>query len=141
VTNVQYLHLSYFAALAGGLSVATLILAILAGPNREATTAPLLLPFGRFLRRLLPSWLLLAVALGFISVTYFDCSHETYDQIVADRGHLIDKSQEQTVSMSVALAIAVTCYAVALALFSWAGVVTHRAKSRARSGQEDHSDD
>ena len=141
MTNVQYLHLSYFAAVAGGLAVAALILAILAGPNREATTGPVLLPFGRFLRRILPSWLLLAVILGFISVTYFDCNHETYDQIVADRGHLIDTSQEQTVSMSVALAVAVTCYAVALVLFSWAGVVTHRAKSHARSGQESRSSD
>lgn len=116
--------------------MAALILVILAGPNREATTGALLLPFGRFLRRILPSWLLLAVILGFISVTYFDCNHETYDQIVADRGHLIDKSQEQTVSMSVALAVAVTCYAVALVLFSWAGVVTRRPKSHVRSDQQ-----
>ena len=134
MTNEQYLHLSYFAAAAGGLTLVALILVILGGPNREATTGQAWSAFGKFLRRALPSWLLLAVILGFISVTYFDCNLETYDRIVADRDHLIDKSQEQTVAMSVALAAALCCYAVTLMLFMWAGVAARRPKSPKRPG-------
>jgi hypothetical protein len=124
VTNELYLYVSYFAAGAGGVGLAALTAIMLAGPNRRATGWAALPQLGKFLRRALPSWLILAVLLGFISVTYFDCSHNTYAEIAADRGHLVDKTQEQVHRMVLLLAVALLSYSCVLALFLIAGART-----------------
>ena len=81
-------------------------------------------------RRAFPTWLVLAVLLGFMSVSYFDCTHGDYAEIVADRPHLIRKSQEQASSMLNYLAIAVTAYGFVLILFLWARAKPMRTAAR-----------
>ncbi len=120
MTNEQYLYISYFAAAAGGVVLAILTAIILARPNRQATEGQILPKLGKFLRRVFPSWLILTVLLGFISVSYIDCAHENYAKVVADRDHLVDKTQEQVFLMSICLAVALMAYALVLMLFLWA---------------------
>jgi len=120
VTNEQFLYLSYFASAAAGVGLAVISALILARPHRLATAGTVLKKLGGILRRALPSWLILAVLLGFISVSYLDCSHHNYAEIVADRPHLIDKTQEHLSRMSLYLAVALTAYGFVLALFLWA---------------------
>jgi len=123
VTNEQYLHVSYFAAAVGGVALATLTAAMLAHPHRQATQGQLLPKLGRFLRRAFSPWLILTVLLGFMSVSYMEC--RTYDQVVADRSYLVDKTQQQIHRMALSLAIALMAYAAVLLLFLWA-----RARAR-----------
>lgn len=130
MTNEQYLHVSYFAAAVGGVALAALTAMILARPHRHATKGQTLPQLGKLLRRAFPSWLVLTVLLGFMSVTYFDCSHNSYAEIVADRAHLVDKSQEQVFLMSMCLAIALITYAVVLVLFLWARARAQRLKTK-----------
>lgn len=120
MTNEQYLYVSYFAVAAAGISLAVLTAVILARPNRQATENHIFPQLGRFLRRAFPSWLMLMVLLGFISVSYIDCEHTNYSQVVADRGHLVSRTQNQLSQMSIYLSIALMSYAVVLILFLWA---------------------
>jgi hypothetical protein len=128
VTNEQYLFVSYFGAAAAGilLAVATATLA-LGRSHREATGGPAPGGLGRILRRVFPTWLILAVLLGFLSVTYFDCGHGTYKSIVEDRPHLYHKTQEQVAGMARYLAAALTAYGFVMAAFLI-------ARAKARSG-------
>lgn len=86
-----------------------------------------------YLRRVFPSWLVLAVLLAFMTVSYMEC--RTYEQVVADRDYLIDKTQEQLYRMSVWLAVALTIYAVVLMLFLWARAIVHRHYNRLQNQQ------
>jgi len=133
MTNEQYLYVSYFAAAVGGAGLAALTAMILAGPLRKATKAEILPYLGKLLRRAFPSWLILTALLGFISVTYFDCAHHTYAEIVADRAHLIDKTQEQVFQMTIFLAVALITYAVVLIAFLWARAQRLRARIENRA--------
>lgn len=120
MTNEQYLYVSYFAAVAvgGGLTVATA--AILAGPNRRATAGAAARRLGAILRRVFPAWLILAVLLGFMSVSYLDCTHTDYANVVADRAHLVSSTQEHLSRMAMYLAVALVVYGFVLMLFLWA---------------------
>lgn len=120
MTNEQLLHISYFASAAVGVGLAVITALILARPHRLATAGTVLRKLGSILRRVLPSWLVLAALLGFMSVSYFDCGHSDYAAIVADRPHLIDKTQEHLSRMSLYLAVALTAYGFVLVLFLWA---------------------
>jgi hypothetical protein len=128
--------MSYFAAAGIGvlLAIATATL-WLRRSHRQATARPNGLAgatgLGRVLRRVFPVWLILAVLLGFASVTYFDCQHKDYASIVGDRQHLVRKTHEQAAAMSRALAIALTAYGFVLMLYLWSHA---RSTSRPKSG-------
>jgi mannose/fructose/N-acetylgalactosamine-specific phosphotransferase system component IIC len=133
VTNEEYLYVSYFVAAGIGvlLAIATATL-WLRRSHRQATGG--VVPatgLGRLLRRVFPTWLILAVLLGFASVTYFDCQHKDYASIVGDRQHLVLKTHEQAAAMSRALAIALTAYGFVLMLYLWSHA---RSASRPKSG-------
>lgn len=132
MTNEMYLYVSYFAAIMLGLVLATVTWGILHGPHRETTTAAKVRKLGSLMRRIFPSWLILAVLLAFISVSYIDCDHTNYAQVVADRGHLVGKTQEQVYTMLAWLAIALFIYCSVLVLFLWA-----RAKTTTGGTMED----
>ena len=100
------------------LAVVTVL--ILAGANRLATAGPVAKKLGTILRRVFPTWLILAVLLGFMSVSYFDCGHNSYAGIVADRPHLVSRTHEQASAMLLYLAIALVVYGFILMLFLWA---------------------
>ena len=132
MTNEQYLHVSYFSAAAAGLALAVITAAVLAGPHRQATAGAAIRKLGAILRRALPTWLVLAVLLGFASVSYIDCSHENYAKVVADREHLIRKTQEQASSMMLYLAVTIGAYGFVLVPLLWARM--RRARGESRSG-------
>jgi hypothetical protein len=112
--NERYLVVSYFAAAGIGVAAAVATALVLGGPIRRALAAAA--PLGRLLRRALPAWLVLAVLLGFLSVTYFDCHYKTYQDIVASRYHLVEKTFEQGSQMAVYLASALVAYGLALGI-------------------------
>jgi len=51
------------------------------------------------LKRLFPCGLVLPALLGFVSVSYRSCDRSTYAEIVASRGYLVAKNQEQIASI------------------------------------------
>ncbi len=69
------------------------------------------------MRRIFPSWLILTVLLAFISVSYFDCSHKTYQEIVNDHAHLVNTTRQQVSAMLNWLAIALYFYGLLLIFF------------------------
>ncbi len=78
--------------------------------------------------RIFPSWLILTVLLAFISVSYFDCSHTTYQDVIKDRTHLVNITREQIHTMLVWLAIAMFIYCLLLVLYLLAAVRNLRQK-------------
>ena len=97
--------------------------------HREATAGAAAKGLGMVLRQAFPAWFILAVLLGFMSVTYFDCSHGSYATIVADRGHLIHKTHEQVTAMCRYLAVALFAYGFVMMLFLWARARSDRKNS------------
>ena len=115
MTNEQYLVVSYFAAAGVGVLLAVLTALFLSAPLSKAL-GQVARPLAAVFRRFLPSWLILAVLLGFLSVTYYDCDHGTYQKIVADRHHLVQKNFEQGSAMTEYLAVGLSAYGLVLGL-------------------------
>ena len=115
--NEKYLYISYFASVILGLVLTTVTLVILRRPHQEATIGAKVRKLGSLMKRILPAWLVLTELLAFISVSYIDCDHTNYEQVVADRDHLISKTQEQVSNMSLWLAIALFTYCFVFVLF------------------------
>ena len=115
MTNERYLVVSYFATAGAGILLALLTALFLSGPLTRALQQ-VARPLASVFRRFLPSWLILAVLLGFLSVTYYDCSHGTYQKIVADRHHLVQKNFEQGSAMTEYLAVGLSAYGLVLGL-------------------------
>jgi hypothetical protein len=115
VTNEQYLIVSYFAVAGGGVALAILTALVLVGPLGRALQDAVA-PLAQILRRALPAWLILAAILGFLSVSYFDCAHKTYEDIVKDKSYLVGKNFEQGAQVCRYAAVALAAYAVALGL-------------------------
>jgi len=115
VTNEQYLIVSYFSAAGGGMLAAAITALILRSPVKKAV-GKLLKGAGRIFRRVLPIWLILLVLFGFMTVSYFDCAHETYDEIVNDRQHLEQVTRIQASRMCLFLGISLLAYAFAMVI-------------------------
>jgi len=128
MSNEHYLLVSYVAAAGLGLAAAVGTALILAGPHREVTGGP---PrrLGRLFRRLFPPWLVLAVAFGFVSVSYIDCEHGNYEAVVGDRDHLYEKSREHVRWMAGSLAASLFMYGFALVPLLWARTRRKRGAS------------
>ena len=129
VTNEQYLYVSYFVSAGAGITAAAVMILWLGRTHREAIGGAAAKRLGMVLRRAFPAWLILAVLLGFMSVTYFDCSHGSYATIVEDRQHLIHKTQEQVGAMCWYLAVALVAYGFVMMLFLWARARSVRKNS------------
>lgn len=115
MTNEQYLIVSYFVV-AGGSVVAGAVTALaLRGPLRKAV-AWIAAPVGRFLGRGFVAWTLLAAMLAFLSVSYFDCGHSTYQSIVQDRGHMVKVTHHQVETILQWLLVALMAYSLGLAV-------------------------
>jgi hypothetical protein len=115
MTNEHYLVVSYFAAAGAGVVAAVAVALVLRTPLREALAvcATSLAPV---VRRSLPAWLVLAVLLGFLSVTYFDCGHHSYEEIVADRQHLVSKTCEHGSAMALYVAGGLVVFSLVVGL-------------------------
>ena len=131
MTNPTYLWVSYFGAALAGVALALLTAAGLSSPLGKAL-AGLAGPLAALLRRALPAWLVLAVLLGFLSVSYFDCQHTSYRQVVADRQHLAATTRQHGGQMVWYLAAGLTAYALALVP---ALAVKSRRKARDAAGR------
>jgi hypothetical protein len=115
MTNEQYLIVSYFLV-AGGSVVAGAVTALfLRGPLRKAV-AWIATPVGRFLGRSFVAWTLLAAMLGFLSISYFDCNHGTYQSIVQDPRHMVKVTHSQIQAVFQWLLIALMAYSLGLAV-------------------------
>ena len=80
-------------------------------------------PLGRFLRRLLPPWLILAVLFAFMATSYMDCSHHSYEDVVNDRLHMEDVTRSQATGMLAFLSVSLLAYGLVLTV---ALAVSHR---------------
>ena len=87
MSNEQYLIASYFAVAAGALASGVLTAVVMRGPLVKAVRC-VARPFSKLLGRGLVVWCILAAMLGFLSVSYMDCNHDSYDSVVADRPHI-----------------------------------------------------
>jgi hypothetical protein len=116
MTNERYLIVSYFvcATLAIALGV-VVYLALRRSFAGVADAAP-----GKglpsMLKRLLPCGLVLPALFGFVSVSYQSCDRTTYTEIVASRGYLVAKNQEQIASILLYILAAVVFWNLAALL-------------------------
>ena len=115
MTNENYLIVSYFCAAGGGVVGAVLTALVLRGSLRRAV-AGVLGPVGRVFRRMLPAWLVLMVLFAFTSVSYLDCHHKTYHNVVKDRAHMEQVTRTQASQMLNYLAVGLLAYSAALAI-------------------------
>ena len=94
---------------------AVLTALVLRGSLRRAV-AGVLGPVGRVFRRMLPAWLVLMVLFAFTSVSYMDCDHDSYQDVVTDRGHMEQVTRTQASEMLNYLAVGLLAYTAALAI-------------------------
>jgi tellurite resistance protein TehA-like permease len=65
---------------------------------------------------MLPAWLVLLVLFAFTSVSYLDCHHDSYQDVVKDRGHMEHVTRTQASEMLNYLAVGLLTYTAALAI-------------------------
>lgn len=115
MTNEKYLVVSYFVAFDAGLVAAIIVALLMRRPLRQAV-AGLAGRIGHVARRIFPIWLVLLVLFAFMSVSYMDCSHHSYEDVVADRDHLVERTYMQTERMMIWLAVGLLGFSLALAV-------------------------
>jgi hypothetical protein len=114
MSNEQYLIVSYF--IVGGLAIviAIAVCAYLRRPLEGLASAFPNRDLASVLKRLFPAALVLPALVGFLSVSYRSCQHESYQAIIADRSYLVAKNQEQ---------LSAICFFLMLAVLAWGIVV------------------
>ena len=115
MTNEQYLVVSYFCAAAGGVIMAVILIAFLRKDLRRAVGS-VVSPLGRLLGRVFPAWLVLTVLFAFMLVSYFDCSHHTYQEVVKDYPHMASVTRSQVQHMLIFTSIALFAFVLFLAV-------------------------
>ena len=116
MTNEQFLYVSYFSAAGAGIFLAIVTAVLLRNAICRALAGAAVKGLVQLVGRVLPAWLVLTVLLGFISVSYMDCSHQSYQSVVADREHMeaVSRSHAQTILFS--LTITLTAFVVMLTI-------------------------
>jgi len=114
MSNEQYLIASYFASAAVSVALGTLVYFYLRRSFGEiAETAPGE-KFPAILKRLFPFGLVFPALMGFISVSYSSCNHETYEKTVQDRTYLVERNQAQLSATLLSLLIAILVWNLVL---------------------------
>lgn len=116
MTNEQYLIASYFASAAVSITLGTLLYFYLRRSFGEIAKTASGRGFPAILKKLFPYGLVFPALMGFISVTYSSCNHETHEKIVLNREYLVEKNQEQLSSTLLSLVIAILAWNVVLVL-------------------------
>ena len=88
---------------------------LLRGPLRRAA-ASVSAGVGRVFRRALPAWLVLLVLFAFTSISYLDCQHSSYQEVIKDRQHLEEVTRSQASEVLKYICIGMLSYALALAV-------------------------
>ena len=124
MSNEEYLIVSYFTAGVAVLILATATYGWLRPSLEQLADRIIPGPLASMLKRLFYLGMLLPALTGFLSVSFKDCSTDTYQEVVEHRSYLVLKNQEQ---LSAALAY------IAWALLIWgllvfAGLVATRMR-------------
>jgi len=131
MTNDRYLIVSYFVCAALSIALGVLVYLYLRRPFAGVANAAPSRNFPSMLKRLLPCGFVLPALLGFVSVSYRSCDHSEYAEIIANRGYLVAKNQEQISSILFYIAVAVVFWnLVALLLLRVGKGGGDRTKSR-----------
>lgn len=114
MTNEQYLLVSYFdiGFLSLGLGLATYLWLRLSFTGVTRDVPGRRLP--QILRKLFSIGIVLPALAGFFSISFRSCTHETYDQIIADRAYLVAKNRMQ---------VSTSLFHIVLALLAWGFIV------------------
>ena len=94
MTNEHYLIVSYFVCALFSLAAGMLVYLYLRRPFAAVAESAPGKHLPAILKRLFPCGLLFPALLGFLSVSYQGCG-KSYADIVASRGYLLLKNQEQ----------------------------------------------
>ncbi|MGB8494903.1 MAG: hypothetical protein WCE53_10930 [Candidatus Acidiferrum sp.] len=116
MTNEQYLIASYFACAAISVALGTLVYFYLRRSFGELAETASERRFPAILKKLFPFGLVFPALMGFISVSYSSCNHDTYEKIVQNREYLVEKNQEQLSSILFSLLIAILVWNLVLVL-------------------------
>ena len=116
MTNEQYLIASYFASAAISAALGTLVYFYLRRSFGEIAETASGKKFPAILKKLFPFGLVFPALMGFISVSYSSCNHETYEKILQDRKYLVERNQEQLSSTLFSLLIAILVWNLVLVL-------------------------
>jgi hypothetical protein len=116
MTNEQHLIASYFVSAAFSIALGTLVYFYLRRSFGELAETASRRGFPAILKKLFPYGLVFPALMGFISVSYSSCDHETYEKIVQNREYLVEKNQEQLSSTLLSLVIAILVWNLILVL-------------------------
>lgn len=89
-------------------------------------------PLGMVLRKAIPATLILFALAAFLSVSYRGCDERPYDRIVADRGFMISKNQEQ-VSAALSWVVAGVVAWGVIMVFGLLAIRRERTQTKSRS--------
>ncbi len=121
MTNEHYLIVSYFVGAAISVVLGTLVYLYLRRSFGEFVETASGRHFPSILKKLFPCGLIFPAFLGFISVSYSSCNHDTYEKIVRDRQYLVEKNHEQLSSILLSLVIAILAWDLVLVFIrKWA---------------------
>jgi hypothetical protein len=130
MTNEHYLIVSYFVSAGVSLVLGTLVYFFLRRSFGEVASTVSGKNFPTILKRLFPVGLVFPALMGFISVSYLSCDHETYAKIVKSKDYLVQKNQEQ---------VATTLFALVVAILFWDLVLVFVQKyAQKPSGKTQH---
>ena len=116
MSNEHYLIASYFASAAVSIGLGTLVYLYLRQPFGEIAETGSKKWFAAILRKTFPFGLFFPALMGFISVSYASCNHETYEKIVQDRRYLVERNQQQLSATLLSLVIAILVWSLLLVL-------------------------
>jgi hypothetical protein len=116
MTNEQYLIVSYFAVAALSILLGTVVYFCLRRSFGEFVQTATGRHFPSILKKLFPCGLIFPALMGFISVSYSSCNHDTYEKILQNRQYLVEKNHEQLSSILLFLLIAILAWNLVLIL-------------------------
>ena len=107
MSNEHYLIASYFASAAVSIALGTLVYLYLRRPFGEIAETASKKWFAAILKKVFPFGLFFPALMGFISVSYVSCNHETYEKIVQDRKYLVERNQQELSATLLFLVVAI----------------------------------
>jgi len=116
MSNEHYLIASYFASAAASIALGTVVYLYLQRPFGEIAETASKKGFAAILKKVFPFGLLFPALMGFVSVSYVSCNHETYEKIVQDRKYLVERNQQQLSATLLSLVIAILVWNLLLVL-------------------------